>query len=268
MAQMKRWRHPSSIAALFYVLSIWLLVVDSAGAGGAGGLPDLTPDAVRSSDLVIIGRVDGLVDQKPGAMQRKPDEAHWIDIITTLKGSDETGERFLVLPGGQLWQDGNSYVMFLEWVGGNIAKSRYLPAIEATENNVAFITREIVKSGAGPTPRRTYWLRYIGGWQLHAAIEFIVTADARFTWLHRPTETAGGPKETILRGKLPVSVLDTLMRRAEMLPTGVAGDDEGKVTVRWRDTDSKIRTKDLGSPSGKKVMLLLQEIETLARRHG
>ena len=124
--------------------------------------------------------------------------------------------------------------------------------------------REIARQGTGPTPRRTLWLRHVSGWQIHAATEFIVTADAQFIWSHRQTGASDG---SILSGKLPKFALDTLIRRVEGLPAVVAGDDEGNVTVRWRGTSSKTQTKSLGPLSRAKVKSLLHEIKTLARRH-
>lgn len=257
-------RRNSVLTAFFCILFLGLISADTIRAGG---LPVSASNAVRSSDLVIIGRVIGLVDQKPEAMQRKSREMHWVDVVKTLKGNDEVGERFAVRPLGPAWQDAKSYVLFLEWGGSNFANSRYVPALPATENNIAAVRREIAAQGAGPTPRRTYWVLHASGWQLAPATEFIVTADSRFVWSRRLPGAAEGSRAEILRGTLPKSALASLVRGAEGLPTAVSGDDEGKVTVHWRDASGKKQAKDLGPTSGRAAKSVLQEIEALARRH-
>lgn len=257
-------RRNSALTACFCILFLGLISADTIRAGG---LPESASNAVRSSDLVIIGRVIGLVDQKPAAMQRKSRERHWVDVMKTLKGHDESGDRFAVLPQGPAWQDGKDYILFLEWGGSKFAKARYLPALPATATNIAAVKREIAAQGAGPTPRRAYWVRHASGWQLAPAIEFIVTADSRFVWSRRRPGAAEGSRAEILRGILPKSALASLVRGAEGLPTAVAGDDEGKVTVHWRDASGKKQAKELGPTSGRAAKSVLQEIEALARRH-
>lgn len=257
-------RRNSILTAFFGILFLGLISADSTRAGG---LPVSAANAVRSSDLVIVGRMIGLVDQKPGAMQRRARERHWVDVLKTLKGNDESGERFAVLPLGRAWQDGKDYILFLEWNGSNIAKAHHIAVLPATGSNIAAVTREIASQGAGPEPRRAYWVRHDGGWQRAPATEFIVTEDFRFVWSRRRPGGASGTGTEVLRGVLPKPALAALVRGAAGFPATIAGDDEDKVTVYWRVAGGRKHSKELGGASSASPKSVLQEIESLARRH-
>lgn len=254
----------SALTATICTLLIGLFTADTIRAGG---FSDSVSNAVRSSDLVIIGRVVGVIDQKPSVTQRKAREVHWVDVVKVLKGSNEAGERFAVRPMGRAWQDGKDYILFLQWGGSNFANARYLAALDATGDNIAFVERDIAAQGVGPTPRRIYWLRLEDGLQDRPITEFIVTEDTRFAWSRLPIRRAGSARTERLRGALPKPVLEALIHQVEDVPKATADDDADRVTVHWRDAGGVKRTKPLGSPSRAQTLLILQAVERLARRH-
>lgn len=249
----------------FFCLLVQVLV--PAHGVSAGGSPVSAVDAVRSSDLVIVGRVIGLVDQKPGAMHRRARERHWVDVVKTLKGNDESGERFAVLPLGRAWQDGREYILFLERGESNFAKAQHIADLPATGNNIAAVMREIASQGVGLLPRRAYRVRHVGGWQRAPVTEFIVTEDFRFIWSRRQSGGANVTGTEVLRGVLPKAALVSLVGGAEGFSSAIAGDDEDKVTIYWRDAGGRKQRKELGGASGASAKSVLREIEGLARRH-
>ncbi len=142
-------------------------------------------ESVKEADLIVVARVIGIIDTKPAASVRKDLQAHWIRVERTLKGVDETGQRLRARPDGMLWKDGQSYILFLKRLGGDSVESTFQQLIEATQASIAAIAEEVTAQGAGVSPKRLLWMKYVGGWGGGLIAEFFVTVDGDFEWKQR-----------------------------------------------------------------------------------
>jgi len=219
--------------------------------------------ATRDADLVVIARVVGMIDDKPGAEARKAREAHWIDIERVLKGSDEAGQRFGAQPNGMIWQDGARYIMFLDWPYGNWVEA-IPPSIAASEANVARVAVTVARQGAGVTPARVLWMRLVGGWQIAPSAEFIVGADGKFVWRER----VGDNDFTVRTGALDKGAIAALIKRIAGTRPGPVVDDGGTVSFRWLDADRKPRFAQFSTPDRPPAAGLVAAIRKLAQRRG
>ena len=239
----------------------------AAALHGAGALANDDVAAtlagpVGMANFVIVGRVLGTVDTKPGAQARKHLEAHWVRVEQTLMGSNETGQRFMVHPNGLIWQDGEAYVLALSWVEGNQAKAVAQPLAVASEANIAAAREAVAANGGTVAPRRVLWMRHVGGWQVAPTTELIVGADGAFTW------TAAAPAGERLSGGFPDAVVAGLIRRVAEAGEGARVDDAGSVTFRWLDAAGQVHIKRYAVPNAPPATVLRGLVESLAREHG
>lgn len=168
-------------------------------------------EALAEADLVVVATVIGPVDPAPGARARKEREAHWVDVERTLKGGDETGQRLKARPNGLRWVDGQSYVIFLRWLGGDWFEARSKPALPATEANVRAVERAARQQGMSVGPPRVLWMRHMAGWGGGLIGEFSLAADGTFQWTTRVGKGPARRDETKL-GRLPDAIAAALLK--------------------------------------------------------
>ena len=242
------------------VLPALLLLFAGVSQAGERGMGEW----VKEADLIVVGRVLGLIDPTPAAQTRKHREAHWVRVERTLKGSEETGQRLRARPNGLLWEDGKSYVIRLKWMEGDWVEAVPQPRIEATEGHIAAAIAEVATQGGGVSPRRALAMRYTGGWSAEVMAEFFVTVEGTFAWRRR---IAKGRYEEQL-GTLPKEVVARLVRQIAQAGPGPAADDAGSVAFRWLDATGEARSRTYLIPDQPPCSKLLEAIEAVARRHG
>ncbi len=235
----------------------------------AGEGPQTIVESVRDADLIIVGRIIGLIDTKPVARTRKHLEAHWIRVERTLKGADEAGQRLRAVPHGLSWVDGESYVLFLKRRGGDLVDAISQQPLEATAERIAEVVLEVEAQGSGVSPKRAVWMTYEGGWGGGVLAELIVTEEGDFEWRRRRD---GGPKEApqyeVLVGRSSVADVGRLIRQIEAAGPGPGADDAGILTVRWLDASGRAQMKAYLLPQKPPSSALLEAAEAFARSTG
>lgn len=221
--------------------------------------------AIDASDLIVVGRVVGLVDTKPIAATRREREVHWIDVERTLAGGDEAGQRLRVRPNGLLWEDGRSYVLFLKRGDGDWAEAVTQPDVPASPERIASVEAVLAERGRGVEPRRLVWIRYTGGWGGGLLAEFSVTGGGDFVWRGKADP---GSEPVELAGTLPAGETAGLIEWIEGAGPGPISDDAGIVSVRWLDAGGEARDRSYLRPDRPPASELLDRVERLARRYG
>jgi hypothetical protein len=192
--------------------------------------------AVEAANFVVQARIVGMIDTKPAARHRKHREAHWVDIERTLKGNDETSTRFRVRPNGQHWQDGRSYILFLDWVVGDWAEAVPQPLLAATAANLDQVAAVVADRGEGVATRRVFWMKHQGGWQPKPWADWIVGADGAFEWRHCVADCQSPkPRYATRTGRVAQAAIDDLIGRIETAPARPIADDIDTVSFRWLD---------------------------------
>ncbi|MCI0400626.1 MAG: hypothetical protein L0Z68_04915 [Gammaproteobacteria bacterium] len=225
--------------------------------------------AVSEADLIVLGRVIGIIDPKPHALTQKHLEAHWIHVEQTLKGNDETGQRLSARPKGLLWEDGESYVIFLKRMGGDWFEAIPQQLLEATEAHLAAVMEEVHTQGSGVSPRLVLWMKYTGGLTTGVLAEFYVSVEGHFEWKKRLQSHSNEEQQYETRsGRLSPDAIASLIRQIEQAGPSSAADDAGIVAFRWLDAREDTQSKAFVMPDHPSSTRLLETIETLARRHG
>jgi hypothetical protein len=222
-------------------------------------------ESVKEADLVIVGRVIGLIDPTPVARTRKHLEGHWIRVEDTLKGIDETGERLRARPNGLLWEDGNSYVMFLRRTDGGWvdALPRYPLGPEAS---IGVVIDEVAAQRGQVIPKPVLSMKQNFGPNARIRAEFTVSKDGTFYW----TRSDSGDHQYERRtGRLPSHTLTALIRQIEDAGPGpVVDDSSSTITLAWRTAAGETRARGYSVPEQPPAADLLQAIETLVLRYG
>lgn len=255
-----RYPHEAVFLAAFMILAL-----------GVPGLADTDASlgaAVHDADEIVVGRVIGVIDSKPGAVDRKPREAHWVEVIQTLKGANETGQRIAVRPNGNLWDDGGQYLLFLKRRGvGHWFEAIPDTATEADTSLIAQAVAQIHATGHGVTPEPTLWIQYEGGWGGGVLWELYITADGRFDWYRKD---ANG-REQRLCGVLPEGVVAEMLKWVDRAGPGPQADDAGQVSIRYTRPDAaaagKTQFKGYAMPSEPPCSVLLEDIEESVFKH-
>jgi hypothetical protein len=225
--------------------------------------------AVGKANLIVVGRVIGLIDPKPAARDRKHLEAHWIFVVETLKGVDETGQQLAARPNGLLWEDGKSYIIFLQRTGmGNFAEAVTQQLVEANDANIAVIRDEILAQGGSVISQPILWMQYVSGFGTVIA-ELLVTVEGNFEW-KKQLQIGGDaePEYERLIGNLPEEAIADLITQIGPIEPGLIADDSGIITFRWSDEEGKTQSSSCYTLDNPSCVELLQTVETLAREHG
>jgi len=254
------------LAAVCFLAALFLGTPNMVKAG------DRDPEfarLVKAADLVVVARVVGPIDAKPIARTRPHREAHWIQVERTLQGYDETGHRLRVRPNPLPWQDGKSYVLFLQWLGGDWVQAIPQELVEANDRSIATVASVVAALGGGVHSMRALWIRHSGGWGAGVSSEFLATVDGTFEWKKRIGSSGGAAVEYERRsGKLPEETLKNLVARVAEAGQGPAADDYGEVSIQWLDANGEVRSKNYFRPDRPPVSDLLEAVEALARQFG
>ncbi len=235
----------------------------------ASELDSTVAQSIQEADLIVVGRVIGLIDSKPDAITRKHLEAHWIHVAQTLKGIDETGQKLAGRPNGLLWENGKSYIIFLKRVGiGNFAEVVPQSLMEATQANINTIRNKVEAQGYSVRPKPGVWMQHTGGWGAGVIAEFYVTVDGNFEWKQRLQTVKSAESQYEKRaGRLPEDVILSLIQQVAQAGPGPAFDDAGQVTFRWLDAKGEAQFKGYSAPDMLPAIELLETIETLTHQH-
>ena len=194
-------------------------------------------ESTEQADLIVVARVLGLADSKPEAQTRRHLEVHLIEVERTLKGHDVSGRQIAVRPNPLRWQDGQSYVIFLnpELPGGAMANAVVSqPMLTATQANVTAVADEVASQGATVTPALILWMTETAGSQRGTVTELLVSATGNFEWRKRqPAEGYSEPGYDLRTGRLSIAAIDDLIREVTISETGDMVDDAPTVTFGW-----------------------------------
>jgi len=248
------------------LLAAGLLAVATQGAMVQAGEPGSgLAEAIQASDLIVVARVIGLIDTKPAARARKAREAHWIEVRRTLKGPEESGQRFLALPNGLAWVDGDSYVLFLKRIRADQVAALPERLLEATDVTISEVVSEVNAQGGEVSARRAIWMRYEGSWGAGLIAELVVTTEGEVQWKRRRGEGEERSQYEELVGTSSAEEIEALIRQIEAAGPGPIVDDAGSLTVRWIGGDGRARVKAFLMPQKPPSVELLEAAEALAR---
>ncbi len=255
------------LIGIFVLMSSWnpLYLVKASKQQGLG-----MDKSVKEADLIIVGRVAGIIDSKPAARDRKHLEAHWVHVEQTLKGIDETGEQLAVRPNGLLWEDGKSYVIFLKKIGmGNFVEAIPLPIIEATQAHIDKVVKEVAVQGSHVSPKPVFWMQHTGGWGAGVIAELSIFTDGDFEW-RKQLQSSNNTERRYekLIGRLPNEAIVGLIHQVAKVEIGLVADDANSLNFRWLDAEGEAQLKRCYLQDHPPCAELLKTIETLALRHG
>lgn len=223
--------------------------------------------SVREADLIIVGRVGGLIDTKPAARARKHLEAHWIYVEQTLMGIEETGQKLAARPTGLLWEEGKSYIIFLKRVGiGNFVEAVPQTLVEATQPNIAAVVEEVVAQGGYVRPMPGFWMQYTGGWGV--ITEILIATEGNFEWKRQlKSPDSAEQKYEKLSGNLSGEAIKSLIRQVAQVDPGPTADDADILIFRWLDEKGEVQFKSCFLQDNLPCAKLLESIETLVIQH-
>ncbi len=227
----------------------------------AGAQPGDDPiaKATRKADTIVLGRVVGTVDTKPGAQARKAHEAHWIVVTKTLKDHDLSGQRIKVRPNGVHWNDGATVLLFLAYRGTGFYDAAPTVVDPADVEHAAATIRAI--AGA-PKPKLALRMRYVScgcgptacACTGTARNEFAMQKNGAFVWTsHYAADPARGlPARTERRvGTLEPTVARTLLARITRTKPMPLADCGGTVefAITGDDGSTRYHTHSLVAPT-------------------
>ena len=226
------------VATVVHALLLLALSWQTPQLAVAGGVNEGKEIAamVKSADLVVVGRVQDVIDDSPGASQRRSREAHRVVVKETLQGPDITGWRLALRPPEDyLWSLETSYVLFLEQQAVGSERPRVLEGstLPATPEAVARVRREIAQAGGTVLGRPVFWLSVVPGWSIRPSLQVLVFEDGEFRWQVRD----GSDSVTEQTGKLTPESTSRLVARAKSLERGSVTDDADIISVGWVENE-------------------------------
>jgi hypothetical protein len=247
------------------VAAIGMLVMACAGEP-AGSMQSSKSQA---SDLVVIGRVIGMVDIGKPAATPKTLALHSLVVERTIQGTDETGIRLQVLPNGERWIDGQSYVLWLRRPHLRVLEAIPGSSLEAGSPAARSALEEVSRSRPVVAPQRVIWVRHETGSTGQVRMEFWMAADGAFEYRSQPaTPGAAAAPLTALAGRLPATDAAALVKRLRSAGAGPSADDAGVVTIRLVGEDRVPEFREYSTPDSPPAAEVLREIGELAHKYG
>jgi len=238
--------------------SLW-----SCSPGSSANPPDsVVPDAAAQADLIVVARVLGLADSKPEAQARRHLEVHLIEVERTLKGREMRGRRLAVRPSPLAWQDGATYLIFLESelpASSMVQPVPTQPILPATPANVAAVLDVLAAQGSAVSPPLILWMIETSGSERGTVREFLLSESGSFEWRRR---VAGQTDE--LTGRLARSEIDALVGELAASERVTLPDDAAVVQFSWLDTGGEVRARAFSAEDAS-TRELLRRVESLAR---
>lgn len=195
------------------------------------------PDAglaarVAASELVLVARVEGPLDEHAEGAARLRREMHRVRVTRMLDGPDLTGwELYLRPPAQGPWAPGKSYVLFLTqpYFGSQQAVHLDTPALAATPAAVERTAAAVARRSGQVLRAPVFWLTVLPGWRPEPQLEVRVLADGS-AWLRR--REASGQTET-RQVTLETETVDRLAAAARTLPETPVVDDATTLELGW-----------------------------------
>jgi len=226
--------------------------------------------SIKETDLIVVGRVIGLIDSKNSALTRKHLEAHRVRVERTLMGIDVTNQVLHLRPNGLLLVDDQSYVFFLRKLNWDWFEIVSKELMEASEVNIDVVVENIDSQGGEVSPKRQLWMKYADGLGKEVMTEFFVTLDGYFEWINHHLQIIN-TKEVVYEkriGKLPKDVVASIISQVVQAEPGSAIDDADIIAFRWLNTKGEVHSKTFYKPNQPPATNLIKTIETLARKYG
>lgn len=252
------WRR---VAGRFVRMVLWMAVFSAmtgpATAGGGDEGRDLRA-RVEVADLIVVGRVQDVIDDSPGARERRSREAHRVIVEKVLQGPDISGWRLALRPPADfLWALETSYVLFLDQQIVGSERPRVLEGTTrpATADVVARVRRAIAETGGEVLGRPAFWLSVQPGWAPHPRLQVLVLANGDFRW---DVRTDGGSL-TRRTGKLAEATRNRLVARAKALEREPITDDADIVSVGWVES-GQVKRKTIYGGDRKAVEHFLESV--------
>jgi len=249
------------------------MAMTSAPAQVEGAAPDQDfSGAVKASDYVVTGVVIGMVNSNPSEAapaDRKIREAHRVVVQTTLKGHDIAGRKVVVRPNTLLWNDGDTYVLFLKDRGNGFFDAIPEPVLTKSAAEIAALASKL---GFAVLPRLQLRLRNLGGCcSTHSGTlqDLRVMADGRFELRTRVTTADGHlrPEVDVLTGVLPKSAISNLIKTATGIEKQPLPDGGGLVNLELAGESGKVDYLTFSVLDRPEVNGLLETAVALAREH-
>jgi len=261
------------LALLIFPLLVAGMALTSAPAQVEGAAPDQDfSNAVKASDYVVTGHVIGMVDQKPSPAapaDRKIREAHRVVVQTTLKGYDIAGRTIVVRPNTLLWNDGETYVLFLKDRGNGFFDA--IPEVVLTRSpaEIAALARKL---GFAVLPRLQLRMRHLGGCcSTHSGTlqDLRVMADGRFEFETRVTTADGHllPEVDVFTGVLPKNVISNLNKSITEVKKQPLPDGGGLLNFELSSAPGKVEYHTFSLLGQAPANDLLETAAALAREH-
>lgn len=235
----------------------------------AAELDHSMPQSIEEIDLIVVGRVIGLIDSKTSALTRKHLEAHRVRVKRTLKGIDVTNQLLHVRPNGLLLVDGQSYVFFLRKLNWDWFEIVSKELMEASEVNIAAVVKDVDRKGGEVSPKRKLWMKYADGLGKKVITEFFVTLYGYFEWINR-LQIINFKEEMYEKriGILPEDVIASVVSQVIQAEPGPIIDDADTVTFLWLNTKGEVHSKTFYVPNQPPATNLIKNIEMLTRKYG
>jgi hypothetical protein len=247
------WVPGSKLFCCLIALAFSLIALFSAMAVAAEELTDLQ-QAVHSSGLIVVGRVDGLADPDPAAQARRQREVHRITVIQTLKGHDFTGITLSIRPANVEWRDGQIYVFFIKPgmpIAGMVAPAAPALRMAATPENIGEVAAVVAGQGGERLPRLVFWTAQEDALGVRPGLILQVSGD--FCWPRHNAESAADSC-----GKLSASQLLQLRSSLESIQAGAVppADDAPLVILNWLDDNLVLNSRVMSEDHAEVVNIL------------